>query len=305
MNRLPIVARAGIRRGVPGGSRSAGRMRSRTAGARLLALVILANAVAGSPARGDDLDDLRKAVLAFRGVGYAEVSAYRAELRLPDEEEAAVPLRELWRAPAEFGLRAAGKAPGAVVRSWAIFLDPLYVARTSLLDAELDAGADRLREIARIDAEAAAEGGRLIRVTLPDRPDSLLPGFLRDVGRLEGRVDGRGRLRGFHIEFRATGTRAPETIELACTWEDAKAPQPSLCTWSLPDGGEVRVATTFRDEGARRVPAARHVVFPSRYDSGETEEIRIEYGEYDFRPPPDLFDGPGVFRYDANGLVPD
>lgn len=262
--------------------------------------------LATSGASADPLDDLRQAVLAFRGIGLRDVAAYRATFRLPDEEQQnEVRLEELWRAPSTFAIRAADGAPAAVVRSYAIFLEPLYVARASILDADLEAGAERLRQVARLQSTPGESGARTIRLTLPAQPDSTLPGFFRDVSWLEGRLRADGKLLGFHVEFRASEGRVAETLDLTCTWKDVKAPQPSLCTWTLPDGGVVRVTTSFRVEHGRRVPASRHVTFPSRYDPGESEEIRIEYGPYSIEVPAGLLEAPGSFRYGAGGLVSD
>ena len=260
--------------------------------------------LAASAAGADSLDDLRSAVLAFRGIGLRDVAAYRTTFRLPDDERPGeVRLEELWRAPSTYAIRSADGAPAAVIRSYAIFLEPLYVARASILDADFDAGADRLRAVAHVESVPGKGGARTVRVTLPAQSDSSLSGFLRDVSWLEGHIRADGKLSGFHAQFRATQGRAPETLDLVCTWKDAKAPQPSLCTWTLPDGGVVRVSTAFRNERGHRVPSSRHVTFPSRYDPGESEEIRIEYGPYATDVPAGLLESPGVFRYDSNGLV--
>jgi hypothetical protein len=250
--------------------------------------------------------ELRQALLPFRGIGLRDVQAYRATFRLPDDEQQAdVRLEELWRAPASFAIRAADGTPPALVRSYAIFLEPLYVARASLLDTDLDAGAARLRGVARAERIPGPSGTRTIRLTLPSPPDSSLPGLLRDVTRIEARLRSDGKLASFHAEFRPAEGRAAETLDLTCVWRDVDAPQPTLCTWTLPDGGVVRVETAFRREQGRRVPAARRVTFPSRYDPGETEEIRIEYGPYALDAPVELLEGPGSFRYDPSGLVSD
>ena len=279
--------------------------RSWRACAALVATLALAS-VAPAPAASDPIEELRRAVLPFRGVGYTDVKSYRTELRLPDEESnGAVPLVEMWRAPADYGLRAAKKTEPAMVRSWAIFLEPLYVARASILDADLEKGAKRLRQVAKVKASAGDAGVRILEIVMPALPDTTLPGFLREASRFEAHVDAAGHLLSFHAELRPVQGRKPETLDLRCTWKDARAPQPSLCVWTLPDGGVVRVDTTFRDERGRRLPGTRHVVFPSRYDPGDTEEIRIEYGSYDFKIPSDSFQGKGAFRYDENGLVAD
>lgn len=265
-------------------------------------LPLLWFATASAPVHADPLDELRAAIVPFRGIGYGDVRAYRVPFTLPDDDDDAVPLVELWRAPAVYGLRAAAAAPAAVVRSWAIFLEPLYVARASLLDGDLESGAARLRAVAALSAEPGAGGGRTVRMTLPATRDSLLPELLRDVSALDADLDAKGRLCGFRLVLRDASGRDADTLRLACTWTDARAPQPAACTWTLPDGGRVDVATTFRDEGARRVPGARTVSFPSRYDPGEREEIRIEYGPYELDPPELPLEAKGTFRFDANGL---
>lgn len=274
---------------------------------RILAAWIPAALLAAGAAHADPLDDLRAAVASFRGVGYAEVAAYSAAFRLPEEDpEEAVRLEELWRAPGDFAVRAAERAAPAVVRSYAIFLEPLYVARSAILDTDLDQGMQRIREIGSIAAVPASGGARTIRITLPASKDAQLPGFLRDVTSIEAALDARGRLSRLRLEFPAGASRrAADSLEVTCEWGDARARQPSRCLWRLPDGGEVRVETTFRDEGKRRVPAIRHVVFPSRYDPGETEEIRIEYEKYRWDAPAASFAAAGTFRYGPEGLRTD
>jgi hypothetical protein len=274
----------------------------RGAAAVLTALLCLARGAAAA----DPIDDLRHAVLAFRGIGLPDIPAYHATFRLPEEDSRQnqkVVLEELWRSPSEFAIRAADSSPTAIVRSYAIFLEPLYVARASILDTDFDAGAGHLRKVARVESKVGEGGLRTIHLTLPAKPDSALDDFLRDVSWLEGRIDATGRLQAFHVEFRSSGGRPPEKLDLSCAWKDTRAPQPSSCTWKLPDGGTVKVQTAFRDEHGRRVPASRRVTFPSRYDPGESEDIHIEYGPYGTDVPADALHAPGTFRYDANGLV--
>ncbi len=276
----------------------------RVAPAAALLVAAAALGVAPTVARADVVDALRDAVLPFRGIGHAQVQSYRVELTLPQDDEDPVPLLELWRAPAEYGLRAAGSAPAAVVRSWAIFLEPLYVARASLLDSDLERGAARLRAVAK--AESRAQGdGRTLHLELPAEPDPELPDLLRDVTRLDAALDAQGRLTGFRLQLRGAPGRDGEILRLECTWADPRAPQPTQCTWTLPDGGTVNVTTTFRDESGRRVPGSRQVIFPSRYDPGETEEIRIDYGPYELNPPDLALDAKSTFRFDENGLIAD
>jgi hypothetical protein len=270
------------------------------------ALAALVAALAwAAPASADALDDVVAAISAFRGIGLPDVPEYRVPFRLPDEGEGPVALEEIWRAPATFAIRSERRVPLATVRSYAIFLEPLYVARSTALDAELGEAVARVRRVARVETKPAENGARDVSVALPMPADTTLPGFLREISRLEARLSGDGRLRRLRLEFpTGPGRRVPETLGVDCSWEDARAPQPSRCTWTLPDGGEVRVTTRFRTEGNRRVPASRHVVFPSRYDPGETEEIRIEYGTYRWDVPAGAFESAGTFRYDASGLAP-
>jgi hypothetical protein len=270
-------------------------------------LLLAATMVAPRPSLADALDDLRASLASFRGVGYADVAAYRAAFRLPDDDaDEAIALEEMWRAPGDFALRAAEPAAPAVVRSYAIFLEPLYVARTSILDADLDRGLQRLREIGKITTSPSSAGARSVRVELPDPPDSTLPGFLRDVSRIDALLDLRGRLSRLRLELPpARGRRTADSLVVVCTWDDAKAHQPSKCTWTLPDGSEVRVQTTFRDEGGRRVPGTRHVVCPRRYHPGETESSPTEYGRDPWEGAAPLFHAAGTFRYGSEGLLTD
>jgi hypothetical protein len=189
------------------------------------ALALALALVAAQPAVADPLESLRAAMAAFRGIGYAEVASYRATFQLPDEDaNEAIPLEEIWRAPGDFAVRAAQPAAVAVVRSYAIFLEPLYVARSSILDADLDRGMDRLRKVGKVEMLPRDAGSREIRVTLPVPADSTLPGFLRDVSRIDAALDGAGRLTRLRLEFPVTaGRRVADSLEVVCAWDDDRS----------------------------------------------------------------------------------
>jgi hypothetical protein len=270
--------------------------------AALLILVLPAARASSAPARASDgLDELAAAVARFRGTGYEDVTSYRATLRLPDDpEDESVPLLELWRAPSSLALRAAEPdAPRAVVRGLAIYLEPLYVARASLLGADLAASVDRLRATCAVE-NTGGGGGREISVRFGPQPDEQLPVELRDLARLDARLDARDRLAGLSLV-----TREGDSIALECDYGDGALPQPDVVRWSLPGDELVVIRTTYAPHDGRALPARRSIVFPSRYDPGRTEEIRVQYENWDLEP--DLDDGafrsPDAFRYDANGLV--
>ncbi|MBZ0269424.1 hypothetical protein K8I85_14815 [bacterium] len=277
-----------------------------------LALVVGLSAIAFADpladpvvAFADPLRDLVSAVARFRGIGDAEVRAYTVPFTLPDEEDESIVLLEAWRAPSELALGAKRQGvPRAVVRSWALFLEPMFVTRTSLLGMDLEAGAGRLREIAAIAATPAGDGTD-ITITIPGQGDAALPELLRDVSALRATVDARGRIHRLAVDLRATGAGAPENITLACTYAERDGDLPGLAEWSLGDGRVVRVETLFRTEAGRRVPHERYIVFPSRYDPGETEEIRVRYGVYDFGAAhaADVLARPELLRFDVNGLI--
>jgi hypothetical protein len=258
----------------------------------------------------DPLDRLLSALGAFRGLGDPDVTSYRVPVRLPEEEEESPPLVEIWRAPDDLALRAESSAtPQAVVRSLAMYLEPVYVARSAFLRADLAEAASRVRTEAEVTGTPGADGGLVVTVRIPPGAAERMPESLRDVARLEAGLRADGRLGTLEASIRGA---APDggigTLALACTWSDDPAdPQPARIAWTLPDGREVGVRTTCRTEDGRRVPAGRRVVFPSRWDPGETEEIVVEYGRWEIDPPLDdaLLRGPGAFRYDANGLVED
>lgn len=272
----------------------------RAASAALLSALALAGA-----APADPLDELSAAVARFRGIGDRDVRAYAAPFTLPDEEDDAVVLMEVWRAPSDLALAAKDRAvPRAVVRSWALFLEPMFVTRQSLLGMDLDAGAARLRQVAAIDAAPAGDGMH-VTLVVPGEGDPQLPELLRDVAALRADLDARGRIERLAVDLRTGASGGPETITLRCTYGDGDRDLPGLAEWSLGDGRTVRVETEFRTEAGRRVPHERHIVFPSRYDPGETEEIRVRYGVYDFAAAhaDEILARPDLLRFDANGLV--
>jgi hypothetical protein len=284
--------------------------RWRPAGATVLAAALAGAlvAVVAPSARADAIDELAGAVARFRGIGSDSVDAYVVTMTLPDEQDDPITLLEAWRAPSDLVLAAAEPdVPRAIVRSWAVFLEPMYVARTSLLGIDLDAGAERLRATAHISRQAIASGGARIRITLGAIADPQLPDMLRDVLHLDATLDARGRIDSLTVDLRGQSPDAPERIRLACVYDSPQGELPELAEWTLPDGRPVRVSTTFRMEGEHRVPRERHIVFPSRWDPGETEEILVRYGTYEFgrERVAERLEGRESFRYDANGLVGD
>jgi hypothetical protein len=273
----------------------------------LLAAALLLSAPgtgAGCPAAPDALDVLAQAVAGFRGLGHPDVVAYRVPLSLPDEEDdEPVALEELWRADGDLVIRAADpRTPGALVRSLALYLEPLYVARSALIDLDLAAAVTRLRETATITV-AEVDAGTQIEVRLAAGPDPELPEYFRDVTGLAARLDGAGRLVMFRLDLRGEA----EPLRLSCRYGDASSAscQPTVASWTLPSGEPVEIRNTFRDVDGRALPAVREIVFPSRYDPAETERIEVRYGAYELNGPlaEELFAGPGAFRYDLNGLV--
>jgi hypothetical protein len=216
--------------------------------------------LAASAAGADSLDDLRSAVLAFRGIGLRDVAAYRTTFRLPDDERPGeVRLEELWRAPSTYAIRSADGAPAAVIRSYAIFLEPLYVARASILDADLDTGAERLRAVAHVESVPGKGGARTVRVTLPAQADSSSDFCATSRGwrAISARTGSWASTRS----WRDAG-RAPETPD-PCARGRMRRRRTLALQWTLP-GGVVRVSTAFRNE--RAVECREPHVRPSRYD---------------------------------------
>jgi hypothetical protein len=262
--------------------------------------------IGSSASSAAPVDDLVAAIADFRGLGTADVSSYRVELRLPDDGEDVATLVETWASPARLSVRAASPGtPVAVVRGLALFLEPLFVTRTSIFSADLEGSVERLRaDLDVTEAPLAEEGTRKITVVLPDPPPDDLPELLRDLARLEGTLDGEGRLAALSVQLRSE--RETEEMTMRCEWAEGE-PQPRRAVWTLPNSDRVEIETTYRSEGGRVVPAMRRVTFPSRYDPGETEEIRVVYGRYDLDPliEEGEWTAHGTFRYDANGLVDD
>jgi hypothetical protein len=257
-----------------------------------------------SSASADALDDLARAVEKFRGLGHEDVRSYRVELRIPEEGEESVPLEEIWREPGDLVLRAAlTGTPVAIVRSLALYLEPIYVARASLLDADLGAHVERLRKSATVEAVPEATGTRVV-VRFPEDPKAAGLEALEDVAVLSAELDRHSRLRRLDIRLR----EEKEPLILECEFRGgAERPQPDVALWTLPNGDRVEIRTEFRDQSGRSVPASRLVLFPSRYDPGEREEILVRYGVYSINVeiPADVFEDPGSFHYDAEGLVTD
>ncbi len=278
--------------------------------AAIVAIGLIATIAGGESRAGeaaDPLDRLVGAISRFRGIGDSSVSSYRVELHLPDEEEESPPLFEMWRAPDDLALQAARPGtPRAIVRSLAFYLEPLYVARSSFLRTDLEGSAQTVRNVASLDVRSD-ETGDTVTLDFPTPADEGLPGALRDVLRLSARLDDAGRLASLDVDLRGAGTDGGAgRLGLLCTPStDPHDPQPEQAVWTLPDGRTVTIRTEFREEDGRRVPGARTIVFPSRYDPGETEEILVVYGVYDFNVEfgRDDFEGSGVFRFDPDGLM--
>jgi hypothetical protein len=286
----------------------------RSRGVGMLLLALLSGLCPADSGAGADrsLDRLIDAVARLRGVGYPEVGSYRVELTLPDEpDEDTISLREIWRSPGDLALRAARpETPPAMVRSLALYLEPLYVARSSFLAVDLDTFRARIERSGHVSTSEATPGeGERIAIRLPEGADSARSDLESDLSGIDAELDRKGRLRTLTLHLReGAPDGGPARMHLACDYAGAPlAPQPGYATWELPSGDTVEIRTEFREEGEVRVPASRHVLFPSRYDPGEMEEIHVRYGRYELDVvfPEDAFRGPGTFRFDAFGLVPD
>ncbi|MGQ0721672.1 MAG: hypothetical protein ACT4PE_08885 [Candidatus Eiseniibacteriota bacterium] len=280
-------------------------MSARRAASRACCVLAAVGCVAGpASASPDGLDELARAVARFRGVGHADVESYRVVLELPDDPEGEpTPLVEIWLAPADLGLSAA--QPGtsrAIVRGLALYLEPLYVARASLLGADLEGSVERLR--ATCEVRASSEGaGRRVIVEFPAEPVEGLPGELADLARIDVLLD-----RGGRISSMALATREGDRIDLECTYDGpASLSQPTRARWTLPGDDLVEIRTEFRSRSGRMLPRERVISFPSRYAPGETEEIRVRYRDWELGVElgASSFAAPDVFRYDGDGLVDD
>jgi hypothetical protein len=266
----------------------------------LFAAIVVAAIPAASWA--DPIDELAEALNTFRGLGIEGVESYRVSIRLPqDDSPNPVQLEEIWRRPSELIIRAKdAKSPPAVVRSVALYLEPVYVARTAVVELDWKTMGDWVRSSVVVNAGGKHGSERSILIDMP--PDmSKLPATLQDVSKIEALLDGKSRLSTLDIVLREEGT-----IHLACEYDSkGKYNQPIVAIWTLPSGEKVEVRTKYRRESGKNVPSTRQVIFPSRFDPQETEEILVEYGKYVFNPeiPEEVWKAPGSFRYDANGLV--
>lgn len=269
-----------------------------------LVVVCLASSVVTAHASetSEVLSSLAAALGHFRGVGYDDVHSYRVEVVAPDPSEDSVPLQETWRAPDDLTIRAAGPStPTAVVRSLALYLEPLYVARSSLLEADFEQYADALEAEADVTLTERPSGEREIHVQLPSDPETL-PEVLKELLEFRAVLDESGRLLVLDLRMR----EGEEELGLQCSYHGDEV-QPSAAKWSLPSGDIVRIETEFRREAGRLLPSSRVVYFPSRFDPGETEEIYVRYGTYELNASvtdAELADS-RTFRYDANGLQAD
>jgi hypothetical protein len=250
----------------------------------------------------DAIDELAEALETFRGLGIEGVESYRVPIRLPqDDSPNQVQLEEIWRRPSELVIRGKDQhAPAAVVRTVALYLEPVYVARTAVVELDWKSMGDEVRSSVVVSAGGKHGSERSILIEMP--PDmSELPATLRDITRIEALLDAKGRLSTLDIVLRKDGT-----IHLNCEYDSkGKYNQPIVASWTLPSGEEVEVRTKYRREGGKNVPSTRQVIFPSRFDPEETEEILVEYGKYELNPeiPDNVWTAPGSFRYDSNGLV--
>ena len=250
----------------------------------------------------DPIDELASALNTFRGLGIEGVESYRVPIRLPhDDSPDQVQLEEIWRRPSDLVIRAKEQStPPAIVRSVALYLEPVYVARTAVVELDWKSMGDEVRSSVVVNAGGAHGSERSILIEMP--PDmSDLPATLRDISKIEALLDGKGRLSVLDSVLRQEGA-----IHLECEYDSkGKYNQPIVAIWTLPSGEKVEVRTKYRRESGKNVPSTRQVIFPSRFDPEETEEILVEYGKYNLNPeiPESLWNASGSFRYDANGLV--
>ncbi|HET9886125.1 MAG TPA: hypothetical protein VFR10_01340, partial [bacterium] len=229
----------------------------------------------------DAIDELAEALETFRGLGIEGVESYRVPIRLPqDDSPNQVQLEEIWRRPSDLVIRGKDdRAPAAVVRTVALYLEPVYVARTAVVELDWKSMGDEVRSSVVVSAGGKHGSERSILIEMP--PDmSELPATLRDVTRIEALLDAKGRLSTLDIVLRKDGT-----IHLKCEYDSkGKYNQPIVASWTLPSGDEVEVRTKYRRESGKNVPSTRQVIFPSRFDPEETEEILVEYGKYELNP---------------------
>jgi hypothetical protein len=183
----------------------------------------------------------------------------------------------------------------------ALYLEPLYVARSAVVELDWRSVGDEVRSAAKVSARPS-ERGRLIQVQIPEDEGDELPEALEDVAAIDAELDAKGRLAMLDVTLRGE----EGSVQLECEYDSkGRSTQPILVTWKLPTGEEVLVRTKIRREAGVYVPGARQVIFPSRFDPQETEEILVEYGTYELNPqvPDEAWDSPRSFRYDADGLV--
>jgi hypothetical protein len=269
--------------------------------AKRISTAVLLLAASSSPSGADPIDELAAALETFRGLGIEGVERYRVPIRLPhDDSPEQIKLEEVWRYPSELVIRARESAPAAVVRSFALYLEPVYVARTAVIELDWKELGEDVRS--SVIASAAGKHGAERSIVIEMPPDtSTLPPTVRDVFRIDALLDEKGRLSVLDIVMRDEGS-----IHLECEYDaKGRAAQPIVASWTLPSGEEVEVRTKYRRESGKYVPSTRQVIFPSRFDPKETEEILVEYGEYELNAeiPDQLWNASGSFRYGPDGLV--
>src|SRR4030095_1374245 len=100
------------------------------------------------------IDELAEALERFRGLGIEGVESYRVPIRLPqDDSPNQVQLEEIWRRPSELVIRGKDQhAPAAVVRTVALYLEPVYVARTAVVELDWKSMGDEVRSSVVVSA---------------------------------------------------------------------------------------------------------------------------------------------------------
>jgi hypothetical protein len=266
----------------------------------IAALALTLAAAAAPAAPREPLDDLVDGVLRLQGLGHTDVKSYRVPVILPEDPGGEViPLVEEWHAPADLVVRAAEpRTPKAMVRSLAIYLEPLYVAQASLLGADLESGRKSMRSTCRVEAEGRRGGGKQVSVIFPQTADPQLPEELADLARVDAELDAHGRLIALSVR-----TREADSLSFRCEYAGPEVPQPRRASWTLGRGDSVEVSTTFREVGGRWLPDTRRIVFPSRYAPGEREELFVRYGEWELGVAPRGDGTAPSFRYDSRGVV--
>jgi len=200
-----------------------------------IASVLIAMLAAANPAASwaDPIDELADALNMFRGLGIVGVESYRVAIRLPqDDSPNQVQLEEIWRRPSDLVIRGKDEhAPAAVVRSVALYLEPVYVARTAVVELDWKSMGDEVRSSVVVSAGGRHGAERSILIEMP--PDmSDLPATLQDISKIEALLDGKGRLSALDIVFRKEGT-----VQLQCEYDSkGKYNQPIVASWTLPSG---------------------------------------------------------------------